>query len=247
MIMEALFEKPNLPDRKAKMLIVGEMYSKLLEGALSEMGVAVLCCPQNPCVDSRLASHADLSVFHMGGKRFLLAPYLKNTDFSRSLESFGAELCYSKLEQKSVYPRDAGLCALNVGAMVFHNQKLSDPAIVSAKGFVHVSQVYAKFAVLMLDEKNAITSDRGMAMALREQGIEVLEISEKGISLEGFENGFIGGSAFLLSRDTVVFTGNLDAHPDKSKIEAFLQKKSKKARFLTKMPIFDIGSAIPVF
>lgn len=246
--MADFFEIPNLPEREVRAVIIGEGYSELLLSPLAALGVTALVCPRNPSVDARLASHADLSVCHIGGTRLLLAPYLKNTEFAERLEQLGGELLFSEKRQGSEYPDDAGLCALNIGAAVFHNRSLSDAAIEkNAAKFIHVSQGYAKCAVCMTDKDSAITADMGIARALENHGIEVLQISPQGVLLEGFSSGFIGGAAFKLSPRELVFTGNLDSHCDKSKIEAFLQKRSIKACFLTKKPVFDIGSAIPVF
>ena len=68
------------------------------------------------------------------------------------------------------------------------------------------------------------------------------------IRLDGFEHGFIGGSAFKIAADKLCFTGVLDAFPEdeQNRILEFLEKKGIIPIYLTDRPVFDIGGAIPV-
>ena len=52
-------------------------------------------------------------------------------------------------------------------------------------------------------------------------GVDVLLINPNGIDLEGYNCGFIGGSAFVYGK-TVFFFGNISTHPDYEKIKCFL-------------------------
>ena len=81
---------------------------------------------------------------------------------------------------------------------------------------------------------------------MREQGIEVLEIKAGFIELEGFSEGFIGGAAFKIASDRLAFTGTLDRHPEKTRIESFLLDHGVLPVYLTKNSIFDVGSVIPI-
>ncbi len=245
--MSNFFEKPNLPSRAVKTLIVGKSYCENLQAPLSDLGVSVLSCPRNPFVDKRLASHTDLSVYHVGGGNFVLGPHLKKSALADFLISKGAKLVFSEMKQGNIYPKDANLCALNAGGVVFHNRGACDEAIrLNLSDFVHTVQGYCKCAVCMVTERAAISADPGMVKALEKRGIEVLHISPEGVALEGFAQGFIGGAAFKLSMDSLAFTGSLSKHPDRAGIEAFLSKHRVRPLFLTDDPVFDIGSAIPV-
>lgn len=245
--MSNFFENPNLPSRAVKTLIIGETYCKSLQAPLSKLGVSVLSCMQNPFVDKRLASHADLSVYHVGGRSFVLGAHLKGSAFAEALASKGAKLIFSEVKQGSIYPDDANLCALNAGGVVFHNRKFCDDAIrLYASDFVHTAQGYCKCAVCMVTENAAITADHGMIKALENRGIEVLHISPEGVELEGFAQGLIGGAAFKLSQDSLAFTGSLSKHTDRARINDFLLEHKVRPLFLSDNPVFDIGSAIQV-
>lgn len=227
-------------------VIVGEDCPETISAALKGFGIEVLSCPKNPLVDKRLCSHADLSVFHCGGQRFVLCKTLNNTAFAELLRSFGAEIVFSDFEQGSAYPSDAGLCALSVGDLVFHNEKFCDPKIRRyCTSFVNVGQGYAKCAVCVVSDTAVICADEGMARSMRAQGIDVLKISPGGVFLDGFNEGFIGGASFKISSDTIAFTGSLTAHPEKDKILCFLARYGVEPIFLSDAPLIDVGSVIP--
>ena len=74
----------------------------------------------------------------------------------------------------------------------------------------------------------------------------MLLISPKGVGLEGFDCGFIGGAAFKISRELLAFTGRLDEHPDRGAILAFLDRHGVRPLYLTDRPAFDIGSGLAI-
>ncbi|PKM73787.1 MAG: hypothetical protein CVU91_01680 [Firmicutes bacterium HGW-Firmicutes-16] len=246
--MQQFVKNPNLPSGKVTAAAIGEAYADKLCAALEQFGVRLFRCPNNLYVDTRLSSHIDLSFFHIGGKRFLLSKSASESSFEDELKQLGAEIIVSEKRLAPEYPNDAFLCALSIGGRVFHNTKLTDPNIRTLFPSIlfHVKQGYAKCAVCPVTENAAISSDQGLSKAMREQGIEVLEIASGYIALEGFAEGFIGGSAFKIAPDKLAFTGRLDRHPDKPRVEEFLSKHGIFPVYLTDKPVFDVGSIIPI-
>lgn len=246
--MSRFLQKPHLPQGNVACIAMGEDYVTLLAPALKRSGVRVLACPPNPGVDVRLRSHIDLSVLHLGGPHFILAAYLRKTDFARELSALGAEIIFAEDGEGAAYPADARLCALLLGERLFHAPQITDRAVLKAGGFrqVSVRQGYAKCAVCPVSANAAITADSGMSRALTKEGIEVLKIESGSVSLSGFNEGFFGGAAFLLAPDTLAVTGRLNTLSDRNHIELFLGKYDVRTVFLTDRPIFDIGSAVPV-
>ena len=51
---------------------------------------------------------------------------------------------------------------------------------------------------------------------------------------------------FKLSPERMAFTGRLDLHPDRARIEAYLRGRGVEPVYLTERPAFDIGSAVPL-
>lgn len=246
--MEQFFKSPHLPDSKVRALIVGECYAARLSPALESFGVRVIPCPRNPYVDARLSYHSDLSVYHVGGKCFYLARHLRDSELAKELEHLGASVRFSKARQGGEYPLDASLCALPLGDAVYHNAKICDELIVqSTSRFENIKQGYAKCAVCPVSSDAAITADKGVARVLEKNGVRVLQVLPGGIVLDGFDEGFIGGAAFKIAPDVLAFTGSLDLHPDKEKIEEFLSECGVRPEYLTAGQAFDIGSAFPIY
>lgn len=238
------FEKANLPDRAVSRVIIGEDYSAKLREALKLYNIEAIACPNNCRVAPLLRSHVDLSVLHLGGNRFIISEAVAAGEFVAALRELGAEITLTKAPSGSKYPDDAGLCAAVIGRRVFHNSSLS--MLSDESSLINVRQGYAKCTTCIVNENAVITSDKGMAKKMTDEGLDVLSISDGFISLKGYKNGFIGGSAFKIAPDKLAFTGSLKDHPDKAAIETFLLFHGVKPLYLTEKCIFDIGSAIPI-
>ena len=246
--MPHFLKLPNLPSGQVSAVAVGEDYADEIAAALLPFGIKTLSCPRNSDVDKRLRSHVDLSVFHLGVNQFVLSKSVSNSSFAEELKRMGAEILVSSSESTSEYPNDAVLCALSNGKRVFHNAKFCDAHINNRfqNRLIHVNQGYAKCAVCLASETAAITADTGLSVAMEREGMDVLKIDCGGITLSGFNEGFIGGASFKIAPDKLAFTGTLNSNPNKTEIEEFLELHGITAIYLTDKPIFDIGSVIPI-
>lgn len=244
-------QAPNLP-LNADIVIIGEKYADKLAKPLDKCGINPIFIPNNPKVDPRLAGHADLSVFHAGGERMYLAPYLRGSEFAKKLKALGADIIYADIAQSPIYPNDTQLnIAVIDSSLIFNHKSSYLPAVnylTIERGYQAISckQGYAKCSILIVNERSLITQDPGIARAAIGAGLEVLQILPDGVALDGFSCGFIGGAGFKLNTGELAFTGILDVLPDKPRILAFLAERNITPVYLTDAPIFDIGSAIPL-
>ena len=251
--MSGFVVAPNLP-ANCESLIIGSKYADILEIPLKSRGLSPIFVPDNPNIDKRLSGHADLSVFHAGGERLILAPYLRQSAFSASLLALGAKLEYADIEQGEKYPLDAQLNACALGRkLLFCSKKTAESALSACFAeqnpdcsVMDVRQGYSRCSVCVVNERALITSDAGIAAQARSMGVAALEISAGHVALPGFEYGFIGGAAFKLAKRRLAFTGLLDGHPDRKAILDFLHRHDTEPVFLTGKPVFDIGSAVPL-
>ncbi len=235
-------ETPHLPQGKVRLLAIGRRYRDRLSEPLEGLGIEVVWLPDNPSVDERLAGHADLSVLHLGRDKLVAA----GDAIVNLLSNRGFTAIKAVNKQLAVYPGDISLNACIVGNCLIHNLKHSDPAIAGEFQRINVNQGYSKCSVCLLNDKAIITADAGISKSAALCGIEALLIKEGFVELGGFDYGFIGGASFKISNKLLAFTGVLDKHPDSSKILDFLSAHEIEPVFLTEMPIFDIGSAIPL-
>lgn len=250
--MYTFVKAPHLPKGRAVSLIIGEKYRRKLEPALKNVHISAFWMPDNKKVDPRLSGHTDLTVIHLGEEKIVISESFMRHEpvFVKSLTIMGAKIYPSGTPQKREYPFDSCLNACIAGNCIIHKLSITDPAIkhyLPLKTPINVQQGYTKCSVCVVDEASIITSDEMIAKEVSNAGIEPLLIEPGHIELEGFKTGFIGGTAFKTERDEMVFTGTLDQHPDKLRIEAFLQRKHVRPIYLTNHPAFDIGSAIPLF
>lgn len=225
--MIRFLETPQLPQGRVQRVALGQRYAPLLRTALSKQGVEILPLPDNPALDLRLRAHADLSLLHLGGAKFLGA----------------AELCWDNL---TVCKIPTSLCdsALNCCAVgdLWLLCKATAAFKVEGKA-IYVRQRYTRCSVCIVDKHSIITADHGIARACQD-ALDVLEVCPGGIELPGYSTGFLGGASFKLDPETLAFTGTLDAHSDKARIEAFLRQRKVRPLYLTDGPCLDIGSAV---
>lgn len=249
--MSKFVEASNLP-KKAKELIIGEAYREILEAPLKACGLHPLFLPDNRNIDARLAGHADLSVLHAGGARIFLAPHLRGSAFFEALKELGMDIAFAEIEQRPDYPNDVQLNLCIAGEYVLCRRAFVPESIekylTNEKKHILINcrQGYARCAVCIVGEGSIITADAGAAASAEAQGLDVLKIENGFFHLPGFEYGFIGGSCFKISESELAFTGRINGHPNENEILAFLRYHRVAPVFLTDLPAFDIGSAIPI-
>ena len=243
-------QHPNLPN-KVKTVLIGEEYCSLLSKELNSLGIEVIPIPKNPFVDTRISSHADLSVLHLCDDLMLLSKHLEGSCLVGLLEELGFKCTFSKAEIGEAYHFD---CPLN--AYISENFAVYNPDTVAseAKEFIENSgkmsifckQGYSKCMICPVDSNSIITSDPSIEYACKQQGIDVLKIRAGFVDLMGYNYGFLGGSCFKISSDCIAFTGKLDLHPDRELIFNFIKNKGMECIFLSDLNVFDVGSIIPI-
>ena len=72
-----------------------------------------------------------------------------------------------------------------------------------------------------------------------------LLISAGHIDLPGYKYGFIGGATGRFM-DMVLFTGNIDGHPDRNRIHEFIKSRGLKAKILSNHRLLDTGSILVI-
>ena len=247
--MKNFVDDPNLPNRAAG-VILGEKYAARFHSALADIGVTPIYLPDNPYVSPGLSGHADLSVFHCGGRDILVAPYLTGSDFADRLERSGCKVSAVDAEQGSAYPKDCALNACVVGKWLLCNPDVTAREVMSRfenERVIGFRQGYARCSVCVVDEDSIITADAGIAAAAEDRGLDVLKIQAGFFELPGYSYGFIGGSCFKLSKTELMFTGTIDQHPDSEAIIGFLRGHGVEALYLRDEPAVDIGGFIPIF
>jgi hypothetical protein len=121
---------------------------------------------------------------------------------------------------------------------------VSEKIIEQYSSFVSVKQGYTRCSVAMLGDKCAVTADKGIASALKNNGIDVLVIRPGHIELKGYGCGFIGGAGARLCDGVYGFFGDLYSHPDGDMIAEFASLHKIKAVSLSSEPLSDNGGLL---
>ena len=205
-----------------------------------------LFLPENPKIEPNVSFHTDLSVFSFGDI-LICAPYLYDL-LSKKLENVTV-ICGSAAF--SPYPHEITYNAALVGNKLFCKTEYTCKKILDEcenRGIIpiNVPQGYAKCSTVVVNDNCIITSDRSIQKAAEKEGIDVLLVSNEGVFLDGYPNGFIGGASVVTDKE-VIFIGNIFCSPDARKIIDFVELNGKKVVSFIEEKLYDIGSPIALF
>lgn len=158
------------------------------------------------------------------------------------------EIIQSEYDLGYSYPDNVKYNGVQIGKYFIHHTGYTASKLISAVKAadlmtVHVSQGYTKCNIVAVDENSIITSDEGIRNKLVPLGLDVLLISAGNVKLKGFSYGFLGGASGRVG-DSIVFNGDLSAHPDFFKISDFILSRGLKLKYFEEYQLEDIGSII---
>lgn len=239
-------KKSNLPDGRVIALICGTDDERILSYFARE-SIKVIKNEPNPHIDKAVSDHADMAAIHLGKNRIIIDK--KQTVLAEKLTELGMKVSESEREIAGRYPLDIGLNFALFGDCVMG--RLSDADSVLMKAIqkyekIEVKQGYCKCSVLIINEKAIITDDESIQRKASEKGIESLLISKGDISLDGHPYGFIGGASGKISKDKILFFGNIEKHRDFQRIRAFLSEFGCSYECTDEAVLRDIGGIIPL-
>ncbi len=129
--------------------------------------------------------------------------------------------------------------------LALHNYKYTDEKIIEILGDrakIQINQGYAKCSCITLDDA-IITSDDGIIKACKNADIECLKVSKDGVTLDGMEQGFIGGASGYYN-GVLYFSGDVARHQGYESIKKMCKKKCIEIVCLSNDKLADIGSII---
>lgn len=216
---------------------------------LRQRGYEIILLPPHPALPSPVASHPDLLLFFTESLCFTVKSYAGIADKALHKIAQRADrkivLCDEDLGGR--YPNDILLDAARIGQYL-----LCSPAHTSKKlveqfhpFVIPVRQGYAKCSCIPVSDRALITADPSIGRAAKAVGLDVLMIGTNGVSLPGYDTGFIGGAASFqvsMNRNEIYFCGDLDRHPSGASIRQFCQRYGKAVISLGDFPLIDVGT-----
>jgi hypothetical protein len=166
-------------------------------------------------------------------------------------ESFVAQLEKSKIGFEfgtkplgMKYPNTAHYNAVVTEQLLIHNLDITDPKLLEnckSKQKIHVNQAYTRCNLMALDNKNFITSDKGIEKALVELNLNVFYVDPDKIELQGFAHGFFGGCCGVLEKK-IILNGSLNCIMNKDSLQFFAEQAGFTLVELNDGPLCDAGS-----
>ncbi len=216
--------------------------------ALKRIGHTPILMPPAGFLSDAVASHTDMLIFIGFGRLFCHAQYYKyNKELVDNILSISAlELTISNEKTNKQYPYDVLFNACLVGNKLICNTKTVSKLITEAAQaqnytIIDVPQGYTKCSVCPVNNNTIITSDKAIARACMQNGLNVLLISEGNISLPPYDHGFIGGASGPCD-NAVYFCGSLETHPDGDRIKKFCAENGAEVVCLSNGILQDVGT-----
>lgn len=234
-----------------RIAITDERISEKCERGLMLRGFRVLKMPRYPALSAPMAAHPDMVMFTHNKRIITTADYCEIADFTFfELSSMVSGISFTVTADRvgREYPADCIFNALVIGDRIFLKTDTASLAVVeyarrAGLKIVSVKQGYPACTVLPLGERAAVTADRGMAEAMRGEGIEVTLIEDGGIILPPYEYGFIGGASGNYGK-TIYFLGDIHTHPSADRIIRAAAEKGFSCESLSDEPLSDLGGIV---
>lgn len=239
--------KPNLPEENAKIVVMSTNNKELVK-RVEELGVKVLSSENLSKLLIFEQYHTDLQFLHYNKDTVFV---LKEcTSLKENLKKYFPNVIEISKNIEKDYPNNVMLnCVVLNDKLICNIKTIADEvlqmAIKDNLKIINANQGYTKCSTCIVNENAIITSDKSIYKSCRNE-MDVLLIRQGYIELSGTDYGFIGGSSFKYNRNTVVFTGNIELHPDYESIKSFAQNHNAELLSLTENKIIDIGSIIPI-
>ena len=226
--------------------VMSDKYPQFIK-EIEEMGHKVIKSDTIDVFHSPEQKHADMQILPIHNDIFILN---ECTNLKIKLNENKLLLCKQKAGK--MYPENILLNFLFLNNTLYGKLSAIDSNLLEYSQkknikTINVTQGYTRCSTLAVTDNAVITSDVSIKKVMENVGVDVLLISYGNIVLDGFNYGFIGGASGKLDKNTIVFFGNAENHPDFEEIKQFCYKHNSKIEILCKtMPLTDIGGIVKV-
>lgn len=243
--MSRFIAESNLPQGKVASLICGGLNDEIISYFLCR-GIDILFTEKKTTVDPAVSRHCDLYALYLGDGKIILDR--EQTELAVKLEAEGFNVLKTQKSVNGEYPNDCILNHTLIGKHIIGNSRIFDGALMKECAdyeVIHTNQGYCKCSILVVDENSVITDDVSIAHNCRENGFDCLLVSKGDIFLNKHEYGFIGGASGKISKNEIVFFGDITKHRDYYPIKSFIYDRGMKIISFN-FPLTDFGGIVPI-
>ena len=225
------------------MLIISHKSTVEFKNYLDKLNLKFIETTDNPNLDHRIADHPDLSIFALDNDNILI---------DESVISYYQAKVTGKnfLAGESVgtlYPHDSIYNVYKGSDFYLHNDTTEKNirAFMDDNGFSHyyVKQGYTRCSIVPMGDK-ILTSDYGIYKSLKDK-INIVLLKEESIALDGFANGFLGGTCGFFD-NTLIFNGNIESLNSFDIIKKEAEKSKIELLYPKNCALIDTGSILSI-
>lgn len=231
-----------------KYALVDYRINSVEKSNLEKLGCTVLLCPPYAKLYEAVCGHPDMLIHIIDNDNILVHKDMP-LHFVQLLKSLNFNVLKSHSSISAKYPYDIALNALNLPNLFVHYLKYTDEILldkIKNKILINVKQGYSKCSTAIISEKAIMTSDKGIAVSLKSNKIDVLLLPPGDIELPGLDYGFIGGCCGKINDSTLAFYGDLSHYTYGNEVLSFLKKHKVEPVYLRNGKLIDRGSIFVV-
>ncbi len=239
-----------IPEYKILLALIDKRITKDMKAKLNDLNINII--ESTPCIQTydAINCHPDITILKINDNNIIVAPNVYNY-YSKKLCPLGFNIIKGNSLIKSKYPYNIAYNVAIFGKYAIHNLKYTDKKVLEfldKNNFtkINVKQGYCKCSICIVDENSIITSDEGIYKEVIKHDIDCLLIDKGHIDLFDLSYGFIGGCSGLISKDDLIFFGDISKHPNYNEIKKFVENKNKNIISLSDEKLLDLGSLIPL-
>ncbi|MBR2027675.1 MAG: hypothetical protein IKA10_01635 [Oscillospiraceae bacterium] len=217
--------------------------NQLIINKLKAYGYEQINVEKSTDVSQPIAYHADVLYLKTSDREIYISECQKNN--AEFIRSIGYDVKTVRLMPG--YKTESRLNIVVTDSLIMCNPKTCmDIAQISEKKMtVYTNQGYTKCSTAVIGDNNFITEDENIYKVLTKAEKNCLLIKKGYVRLDGYDCGFIGGaSVYIKEKNTVLFTGNIQKHPDYIKIKDFCNNQHILIDYIDNDDLYDIGGIV---
>ncbi|TVQ10558.1 MAG: hypothetical protein EA361_13900 [Bacteroidetes bacterium] len=222
------------------LILIDEKAPREAKARLQKEGEVIEFSTSGICYEA-ISGHPDIFFFqHPGG--LIVAPNTPE-EYIKILRERGVPFVFGEAAVGQKYPQTAHYNALYTRSGILHNSTITDNLVKQCHDRqIHCRQAYVRCNVIETGEW-LITSDKGIERTLLNASLNVLYVCTQNIVLQGFKNGFLGGSCGM-EQKKIYFCGSIGNLPQSDEIKSIISREGCEIIELYNGPLHDVGSIL---
>lgn len=240
---------PFICDKKASLAIISYKANKKVLDMLKSLDIDYILTKKHDKLPSQVDDHPDMMIHPIDYNTLIIEKSVFN--YYKSLKDYGKNIIKSYRILDFKYPKDIYLNVSRVGDYYFHKENYIDENLkkqldkINAKEIL-VKQGYSRCSTMVIGENTVITQDLKLHKKYISLGLKSYLLPPGGITLPGYDTGFIGGTCGMINRRELIFYGDIDNYIHGDILKKILKENNIGYNCPKNIEFFDRGSIITI-